>query len=70
LELGVTHADDQEHKLLVPVEVEIYINADGSVTFADLEEKTVLIARSLDPEQPLTCHHSGPGIGGAAVEHD
>ena len=53
----MSQEDGRERKPLVPVEVEIYINADGSVTFADLEEKTVLIAQSLNPEQPpVQCH--------------
>jgi hypothetical protein len=70
LELGVTHADVQEQKPLVPVEVEIYINADGSVTFADLEEKTVLIAQSLDPDQPPVCHRPGLQTGSLAAENE
>lgn len=34
----------------LPVEVEIYIDPDGSVVFADLEEQTLPIARQLDPD--------------------
>lgn len=39
----------------IPVEIEIYLNPDGSVTFADLEEHAVAIARELDPECQLAC---------------
>jgi hypothetical protein len=55
----VSQANDQEGRLPVPVEVEVYINPDGSVTFADLEEQTVLIAQRLNPDQPLTCQPPG-----------
>jgi hypothetical protein len=36
-------------KPLLPTEVEIYINPDGSVTFADLEASLIAVARKLDP---------------------
>ena len=39
----------------IPVEIEIYLNPDGSVTFADLEEYAVAIARELDPDCQLAC---------------
>ncbi|MBN1430084.1 MAG: hypothetical protein JXB07_17065 [Anaerolineae bacterium] len=39
--------DQMEH--LLPVEVEVYVNPDGSVTFADLEADMVSVARKLDP---------------------
>lgn len=39
----------------LPVEVEIYIEADGSVTFADLAAEVVPIAYELNPQQPLAC---------------
>ncbi|MBN1310844.1 MAG: hypothetical protein JXB30_05430 [Anaerolineae bacterium] len=35
---------------LLPAEVEVYINPDGSVTFADLEANMVSVARKLDPD--------------------
>jgi hypothetical protein len=66
--MDVSQADDQERKLPVPVEVEIYINTDGSVTFADLEEKTVLIAQSLNPEQLPTYRLLGSTTNRLALE--
>ena len=39
----------------LPVEVEIYIEADGSVTFADLAAEIMPIAFELNPEDPLAC---------------
>lgn len=39
----------------VPVEVEIYINTDGSVTFADLAAEVIPIAMKLNPEEPIRC---------------
>jgi hypothetical protein len=69
-EPDVSQEDNQEGKLPVPVEVEIYINSDGSVTFADLEEKTVLIAQSLNPDQPLACQPPGPTADLPAPGHE
>jgi hypothetical protein len=57
----VTTPDKQQdtHQPLLPAEVEIYINPDGSVTFADLEASLVPVAQklasdstSLDAEPP------------------
>ena len=45
---------------LVPEEVEIYINPDGSVTFADLSEGALPIARDLAPKDPLVCDVDEP----------
>jgi hypothetical protein len=39
----------------LPVEVEVFINPDGSVTFADLEAGTLPIVYHLNPEDPLAC---------------
>jgi hypothetical protein len=39
----------------LPVEVEVYINPDGSVTFADLEAAMLPVAAALNPDQPLAC---------------
>ena len=33
----------------LPVEIELYVNPDGSVTFADLEASLVQIAQQLNP---------------------
>ncbi len=44
----------------IPVEVEIFLNPDGSVTFADLEEHTIAIARALDPDCNLACDVTPP----------
>jgi hypothetical protein len=38
---------DDTQRPLLPTEVEIYINPDGSVTFADLEASLVLLAHKL-----------------------
>ena len=40
---------------LLPVEIEFYIEADGTVVFADLAADIVPIAQELNPEQPLVC---------------
>ena len=40
---------------LLPVEVEVYIEADGSVTFADLEAGMLPVAFELNPDEPLAC---------------
>ena len=50
----------------VPVEVEIYIEADGSVTFADLAAEVAPIAHELNPEQPLACEPANPPAGSSA----
>lgn len=52
-------AEDKSRPAL-PVEVELYINPDGSVTFADLEAGTVFIARHLNPDQALACDAADP----------
>lgn len=39
----------------LPVEVEVYINPDGSVIFADLESGMLPVAAALNPDQPLAC---------------
>ena len=44
----------------IPVEIEIYVNPDGSVTFADLEEQAIEIARALDPDCELACDLTPP----------
>lgn len=52
------HKHEQEASLEpveMPVEVEVYIEADGTVTFADLAAEVVPIAHHLNPEQPLAC---------------
>jgi hypothetical protein len=46
--------------LEIPVEIEIFLNPDGSVTFADLEESAVAIARALDPNCDLACDVTSP----------
>jgi len=40
---------------LLPVEIEFYIEADGTVVFADLAADIVPIAQVLNPDQPLAC---------------
>lgn len=40
---------------LLPVEVEVYIEPDGSVTFADLEAHMLPVAHELNPDEPLAC---------------
>jgi hypothetical protein len=65
-EPDVSQADNQEGRLPVPVEVEVYINSDGSVTFADLEERVALIAQHLNPDQPLACQPPGSTVDSPA----
>jgi hypothetical protein len=50
----------------IPIEIEIYLNPDGSVTFADLEEHAVALARELDPDGPLACDVPAAGDSGPA----
>lgn len=45
----------EERRLPLPVEVEVYIEADGTVTFADLEAGMLPVARELNPDEPLAC---------------
>ncbi len=40
---------------VLPVEVEVYIEADGTVTFADLEAGMLPVAHELNPDEPLAC---------------
>jgi hypothetical protein len=44
-----------DSKPLLPVEVEFYIEADGTVVFADLAADLIPIAHELNPDQPLVC---------------
>ncbi len=39
----------------LPVEIEVYVNPDGSVTFADLAEDMVAVAHRLNPDEALVC---------------
>jgi hypothetical protein len=48
--------------LTIPVEIEIYVNPDGSVTFADLEEQTLAIVKALNPDHDLACASSARPI--------
>jgi hypothetical protein len=41
---------DSRRQSPLPVEVEIYVEADGSVTFADLAAELLPLARQLDPD--------------------
>ncbi len=50
---------DDARKPLVPIEVEIYVNPDGSVTFADLEASLVPVARKLDPDSAMPAGEDG-----------
>lgn len=52
---GPKSPESEDDDLRLPIEVEVYINPDGSVTFADLEAGTLPIAHQLDPDQPLFC---------------
>jgi hypothetical protein len=44
---------DSRRRSPLPVEAEIYIEADGSVTFADLAAELLPLARQLDPDLAL-----------------
>jgi hypothetical protein len=50
----------------LPVEVEIYIEADGSVVFADLAADVAPLAQELNPDQPLACEPSQQPAGSSA----
>lgn len=52
---GPKPTDTDSDNPRLPIEVEVYINPDGSVTFADLEAGTLPIAHHLNPDQPLAC---------------
>ena len=54
--MGQSHDDPPA----IPIEIEIYLNPDGSVTFADLEEHAVALARELDPDGVLACDVPAP----------
>ncbi|GAB4470296.1 MAG: hypothetical protein Kow00124_06350 [Anaerolineae bacterium] len=47
--------DPEEGRPLLPVEIELYIEPDGTVTFADLAAETIPIAHELNPDHPLAC---------------
>ena len=47
----------------LPVEVEIYIEADGSVVFADLAADVAPLAQELNPDQPLSCEPPQRPVG-------
>lgn len=47
--------DVNSDQLRLPVQVELYINRDGTVTFADLAADILPIAATLNPNQPLAC---------------
>lgn len=38
-----------------PVELEVFIESDGTVVFADLAADAIPVARILNPDQPLAC---------------
>lgn len=38
-----------------PLEIEFYIEPDGTVTFADLAADILPVAQALNPDQPLAC---------------
>jgi hypothetical protein len=42
-----------------PIEIEVYVNPDGSVTFADLEAGAISIAQSLT-DLPIMCDVPAP----------
>jgi len=43
----------------IPAEIEIYVESDGTVTFADLAEDMLCVAKRLNPDSPLACHIVG-----------
>ena len=55
---------------IIPVEIEIYLNPDGSVTFADLEEHAISLARELDPDAVLACDVTPPDSASLPEESD
>ena len=40
---------------LFPVELEFFIESDGTVVFADLAADVIPVAQILNPDQPLVC---------------
>jgi hypothetical protein len=63
-------SEDQDDNL--PVEVELYIEPDGSVTFADLAADTLPIVKALNPDQPLACdvpHEAADGDPSKGSDH-
>ncbi len=51
--------EPDEEAPLLPVEIELYIEPDGTVIFADLAAETIPIAHELNPDQPLACDVPG-----------
>lgn len=50
-----SYPSEKPNQPSIPVEFEIFVNPDGSVTFADLEEHAIAIARELDPDCTPAC---------------
>lgn len=47
--------ESPEETFRLPVEIELYIEPDGSVIFADLAADVIPMAHSLNPGQLLAC---------------
>jgi|RhiMetdeSRZDD1v2_1073273.scaffolds.fasta_scaffold85304_2 hypothetical protein len=58
----------EQSEPLLPVEVEFYIEADGTVVFADLAADLIPIAYELNPDQPLACDVSDAAEIGSDAE--
>lgn len=50
----------QTRESFLPIEIEVYLNPDGSVTFADLAEAAIPIVHKLNPDQSLVCELPAP----------
>lgn len=46
----------------LPVEIEIFLDRDGSVTFADLDAGMLAVASHLNPEQSIACDVPRPAM--------
>jgi hypothetical protein len=61
---------DADPEPLLPAEVEIIIDPDGAVTFADLEAGLLAVARELNPDQPMVCDVPPASDAGASARSD
>jgi hypothetical protein len=54
----------------LPLEIEVYIEPDGSVTFADLAADVLPLARALNPDQVSPDDQEESSLGSEDVRHE
>ena len=65
-----THTPATPEAVKLPIEVEIFIEADGTVTFADMAAEVVSIAIELNPDAELACDPNPPSADIPQAETD